>query len=142
MSLGSIPAAITGAALCDRFGRKPFIMIGFVGCIAALVVLTAMQAVYAPAGNNKVGLGWAVVALYLVVIFYCLGVESVGPPFFTEIFPSHIRAKGVCLCFFANSASNLLYLEVAPTALQNIGWKFLLVSLSCPVTFIDASSEL
>ncbi|KAJ9615908.1 hypothetical protein H2200_001985 [Cladophialophora chaetospira] len=127
---GSIPASITGAALCDRFGRKPFIMAGFVGCIIALSILTAMEAVYAPSGTNKVGLGWAVAALYLVVIFYCLGVEAVGAPFYTEIFPTHIRAKGVCFCVFVNSASNILYLEVAPTALQTIGWKFILVFVS------------
>ncbi|EXJ70980.1 uncharacterized protein A1O5_05973 [Cladophialophora psammophila CBS 110553] len=123
---GSIPAAIIGVTLCDRFGRKPFIMTGFVGCTVALVILTAMEAVYAPTATNKVGLGWAVTALYLIVIFYCLGVEACGAPFYCEIFPTHIRAKGVCFCVFVNSATNLLYLEVAPTALQNIGWRFLL----------------
>ncbi|KAK5061387.1 hypothetical protein LTR84_007929 [Exophiala bonariae] len=124
---GSIPASLTGAIMCDRFGRKPFIMTGFVGCIVSLSLLAAMQAVYAPSGTNKVGLGWAVAALYMIVIFYCLGVESCGAPFYTEIFPTHIRAKGVCFCVFVNSLANLLYLEAAPTALQNIGWKFLLV---------------
>lgn len=103
-------------------------MTGFVGCTIALIILTSMEAVYAPSGANKVGLGWAVAALYLVVIFYCLGVEACGAPFYCEIFPTHIRAKGVCFMVFVNSAANLLYLEVAPTALQSIGWKFLLVS--------------
>ncbi|OAL20288.1 hypothetical protein AYO22_09000 [Fonsecaea multimorphosa] len=124
---GSIPAAIIGVTLCDRFGRKPFIMTGFVGCVVALAILTAMEAVYAPTATNKVGLGWAVTALYLIVIFYCVGVEACGSPFYCEIFPTHIRAKGVCFCFFVNSLANLLYLEVAPTALQDIGWRFLLV---------------
>lgn len=116
-------------------------MIGFVGCILSLAILTAMQAVYAPSGTNKAGLGWAVAALYLIVIFYCLGVEACGAPFYTEIFPSHIRAKGVCFCVFINSLANLLYLELAPTALQNIGWRFLLVSqkaLACLDAWIMA----
>ena len=114
--------------MCDKHGRKPFIMMGFVGCVVSLALLTAMQALYAPSGTNRVGLGWAVVALYMIVIFYCLGVEACGNPFYTELFPTHIRAKGVCFTIFVNSAANLLYLEVAPTALQNIGWRFLLVS--------------
>ena len=101
---------------------------GFVGCAVSLAILTAMQAVYAPDGTNKVGLGWAVAALYMIVIFYCLGVEACGNSFYTEVFPTHIRAKGVCFTFFVNSSANLLYLEVAPTALQTIRWKFLLVS--------------
>lgn len=126
---GSIPAAIVGVTLCDKYGRKVFIMTGYVGCLVSLCVLTAMLAVYAPSGTNKVGLGWAVAALYMIVIFYCVGVEACGSPFYTEIFPTHIRAKGVCFCVFVNSLVNLLYLEVAPTALANIGWKFLLVSL-------------
>ena len=103
-------------------------MTGFVGCVVSLSILTAMQALYAPDGTNKVGLGWAVAGLYGVVIFYCLGVEACGNPFYCEVFPTHLRAKGVSFTLFVNSAANLLYLEVAPTALHNIGWKFLLAS--------------
>lgn len=103
-------------------------MTGFVGCAIFLSLLAAMLAIYAPDGTNKVGLGWAVAATYAVVICYCLGVESCGAPFYTEIFPTHIRAKGVCWTLFINSLVNIVYLEAAPTALQNIGWKFLLVS--------------
>jgi len=102
-------------------------MAGFVGCMISLSVLTAVQAVYAPSGTNKVGLGFGVVALYLVVIFYCLGVEACGSIFFSEIYPTHIRSKGVCFTAFVNSLSNLVYLVAAPTALQNIGWKFIIM---------------
>jgi hypothetical protein len=102
-------------------------MVGFVGCLVSLSILAAMQAVYAPAGTNQVGLGWAVAALYMIVVFYCLGVEAVGIAFYTEIFPSHLRAKGVSLVWNVCAAANLLYLEVAPTALADIGWRFLLV---------------
>lgn len=105
-------------------------MMGYIGCILALIILTAMEAVYAPDGTNRIGLGWFVAACYLIVIFYCLGVEACGNPFYTELFPTHIRAKGVSFQLFINSTSNLLYQEVAPTALQNIQWRFLLVSPS------------
>lgn len=96
--------------------------------MVSLSVLAAVQAVYAPEGTNKVGLAFGVVALYGVVIFYCLGVEACGSIFYSEIFPTHIRAKGVCFTTFINSLSNLVILMAAPTALQNIGWKFILVS--------------
>jgi MFS family permease len=126
---GSIPAAIFAIVLVDRFGRKPFMFVGYVGCLASLVILVAMVAVYAPSGTNKVGLGFGVTALYLIVIFYCLGVEAVGSVFYSEIFPNNIRAKGVSFTVFVNSLTNLVYLEAAPTALHNIGWRFLLVSI-------------
>ncbi len=112
---------------------------GFVGCLIALCILTAVQAVYAPDGTNKVGLGWGVAALYCVVIFYCLGVEACGSIFYSEIFPTHIRSKGVCFTAFVNSLSNLVYLMAAPTALQNIGWRFMLVSLES--IYVEATTH-
>jgi hypothetical protein len=44
-----------------------------------------------------------------------------------EIFPTHLRAKGVSLGVATISFTNIIWLQAAPTAFLNIGWKFYLV---------------
>ena len=43
-----------------------------------------------------------------------------------EIFPTHLRAKGVCLGVSMISLMNIIWLQSAPTAFNKIGWKFYL----------------
>jgi hypothetical protein len=46
--------------------------------------------------------------------------------YLSEIFPTHLRAKGISLGIAALCAINIVWLQVAPTAFKNIGWKFYL----------------
>ena len=45
----------------------------------------------------------------------------------SEIFPTHIRSKGVGWSLAVLFLSALVYLEAAPTAFANIGWKYYLL---------------
>lgn len=86
-----------------------------------------MVALYAPAGTNKAGLGVAVAAFYVFLIIYSFGIGVCGVVFYSELFPNHIRAKGVALCVMAIALTDLVYLQATTTAFANIGWKFYLV---------------
>lgn len=44
-----------------------------------------------------------------------------------EIFPTHIRAKGVGLGVAMISLMNVIWLQATPTAFANIGWRFYLI---------------
>lgn len=44
-----------------------------------------------------------------------------------EIFPTHLRAKGVSLGVAMISFTNIIWLQAAPTAFVTITWKFYLV---------------
>jgi len=44
-----------------------------------------------------------------------------------ELFPSHLRAKGFTLGIAGITLMNVIFLEAAPTAFANIGWKFYLL---------------
>lgn len=46
--------------------------------------------------------------------------------YLSEIFPTHLRAKGISLGMAGLNIINIVWLQVAPTAFQNIGWKFYL----------------
>jgi len=43
-----------------------------------------------------------------------------------ELFPYHLRAKGVALGISGIALLNIVWLEAAPAALKNIGWKYYL----------------
>lgn len=46
--------------------------------------------------------------------------------YLSEIFPTHLRAKGISLGMAALCVINIVWLQVAPTAFRTIGWKFYL----------------
>ncbi|OAG43644.1 hypothetical protein AYO21_02230 [Fonsecaea monophora] len=121
---------IVGALLIDSVGRKPLLMIGTGGACASLILEAAMVATYVEgpsAGTNKAGLKMGVAAAYIFLAFFSVGVDVAGITFFAEAFPNNARAKGVACIIFVIAITDLVYLEVAPTAFANIGWKYYLV---------------
>lgn len=48
----------------------------------------------------------------------------------TEIFPSHLRAQGTGISIATLMLTDILWLQLAPTAQRTIGWKYYIVFLS------------
>ncbi|KAI1625143.1 general substrate transporter [Exophiala viscosa] len=123
----SIFGNLGGALVVDRLGRKPLMLWAFIGCCCCLTLEAAMVARYAAEGTNKVGLGFALFASYSFSVFYTPGIDCNNAIFLGELFPNHIRAKGVTLCLVVYACIDLVYLQVAPTAFERVGWKFYLL---------------
>jgi hypothetical protein len=56
-----------------------------------------------------------------------MGIDVAGVVFYSELFPNHIRAKGVCLSMATIALTDLVYLQATSTAFAVIGWRFYLV---------------
>jgi hypothetical protein len=69
-------------------------------------------------------------ASYLYIAFYAPTIDTAGFVYYAEVFPNHLRAKGVSAAICCSALIDVLYLQVASTAFANIGWKFYLVSSS------------
>ncbi|KAF2013703.1 MFS transporter [Aaosphaeria arxii CBS 175.79] len=112
--------------LVDKFPRNKWLAIGILGCMVCLIVEAALVAEFVPS-NNTAALQAAVAMFFLFQLPY--GVCLDGPQFayLGELFPTHLRAKGVSLGVAMISFTNIIWLQAAPTAFQNIGWKFYLV---------------
>jgi len=67
---------------------------------------------------------------YLFQACYGASIDAAGIVFFAEVFPNHIRAKGVSLAIATIALADLVYLQVTATAFANIGWRFFLVRLA------------
>jgi len=116
-----------GACLLDLFRRRPLMLFSICGCCIFLIIETAIVASFADAGTNKSGLAMGVATLYLFMAVYSLGVDVAGVAYWSELFPNNARAKGVCAAIATLALTDLVYLQAAPTAFANIGWKFFLV---------------
>jgi hypothetical protein len=53
---------------------------------------------------------------YLFLAVYSVGVDVAGVVFYSELFPNHIRAKGVCLSIATIALTDLVYLQATTTA--------------------------
>jgi MFS family permease len=113
-----------GALLMDRIGRRPLMLIGVFGCCFCLVIEAAMVASFATgpnAGSNKAGLAVGVAAFYIFLLVYSFGIDVCGVVFYSEVFPNHIRAKGICMSIATVALTDLVYLQATATAFANIG---------------------
>ncbi|KEF53482.1 uncharacterized protein A1O9_10457 [Exophiala aquamarina CBS 119918] len=132
---------IVGSLILDKVGRRPLIILGFSGCLVALCIESALVAIYATpvpqVDPNMAGIRAAVAMLYVFQVFYGMGIDVPLWPYCAELFPNHVRAKGMAVCTTTVALPSLVYLEVASTAFANIGWKFYMVFISiCSVGLI------
>lgn len=121
---------IVGALIMDKVGRRPLMLFGMGGCLLFISIETAMMALYTGDKYNVNGTHMGVAALYCFIFCYAIGVDAAAIVFYGEIFPNHIRAKGFSMAVGTKALIDLVYLEVASTALENIGWRFFLLFIS------------
>lgn len=132
---------LVGALMMDRVGRRPLMIGGLAGCCVCLIVFTAIVAKYATTGTNKAATGAGVGMLYLFLAMYSIGLDSAGTVFFAELFPNHIRSKGLPLAVATIALTDLIWLQSAETAINHIGWKFFLVSRDCMTIGIQSETN-
>lgn len=120
-------AGLNGAAilLVDRFPRNKYMAFGVLGCMLSLIVEAALVANFVPSDNHA-ALQAAVAMFFIFQVFYGLCLDGTQFSYLGEIFPTHLRAKGVCLGVAMISFMNIIWLQSAPTAFETIGWKFYL----------------
>ncbi|KAE8445891.1 hypothetical protein EG329_012670 [Mollisiaceae sp. DMI_Dod_QoI] len=118
--------------ILDRFGRIRIMAIGVIGCAVCVTIEAVMVAKYAN-GGSKAGNAIGVLFIYLFVTFYGGCVDVSMYVYCAEIFPTLVRAQGVGFSISGLFISALLFTEVAPTAFNNIGWKYYLVFIFLPL---------
>ncbi|TVY54264.1 Lactose permease [Lachnellula cervina] len=133
---GTYLAAIVGNLISltyvDKVPRNIIMSIGTIVCSIVLSIETALVAKFLGTTNTD-GLAAAVAFLFLFLFTFNLFMEGPSYYYASEVFPTHVRAKGMTINVIGFCIVNLLWLEIAPTAFKTIGWKFYLVFICISV---------
>lgn len=139
----NVVATLIAVLYVDRFGRKPLLMIGSTGMLLSLLLVAGAFARLdkvtasdsAAHGTSNAGM----LALVGMVTFIASFAFSLGPIVWTvinEVFPSHIRGKGVAaataLNWFAAWVVTQTFLSVVE--LTSTSGAFLIFAFFCVVT--------
>jgi sugar porter (SP) family MFS transporter len=110
--------------LLESVGRVKPIVIGGYGMAICLLVNAVLSQTIDPSTTTNVNALRASVSMnYLISFFFTpLGVNSWVYP--AEIFPTEIRARGSSLSTVTNWLANLIFAQVSPIALHNIGYRY------------------
>jgi hypothetical protein len=119
---------IVNAILLDIFGRKWLMTFGLLGCAVSLLGEIIMLALY-EGTTNRGGNIAAVFFIFLHLGFYGSCVDASTYVYASEIWPTHLRAKGFALSISGLFVGSLILLVSAPTGFANIKGNFYIVML-------------
>ncbi|KAI2483007.1 Lactose permease [Pyrenophora tritici-repentis] len=120
----SMLAAIYGATILDRVGRRKMLMGGLWGGLFAYVLLTAFTATANPGNNLAYG---TIVSIYLFGIFFAGGWTPLQTLYSVECLENRTRAKGSGLNFLFLNVAMMVNTYGISVGIEKIGWKLYLV---------------
>lgn len=120
----SMLAAIYGATLLDKLGRRKMLIGGLIGGLAAYVLLTAFTATSRPDNNLAYG---TIVSIYLFGIFFAWGWTPLQTLYAVECLENRTRVKGSGLNFLFLNVAMVVNTYGISVGIEKIGWKLYLV---------------
>ncbi|KAH8666862.1 general substrate transporter [Xylariales sp. PMI_506] len=120
----SMIAAVYGATLLDRLGRRPMMLWGLLGSLIFYIFLTAFTAQTANHPNLAYG---TIVAIYLFGICFAWGFTPLQTLYAVECLENRTRAKGSGLNFLFLNVAMVVNTYGISVGIAAIGWKLYLV---------------
>jgi hypothetical protein len=112
--------------LIDRVGRRPLLLV----CISLMACTFAAQAgliwKVETTGSKTAGAA-ATAVLFLYMGLFTTGFQAVVWVYPSEILPLNMRSKGSSISTAANWICNFAIVEMTPSAVANIGYKFYII---------------
>ena len=91
------------------------------------MLVNAVLSRYFPADSGNTNALRAQVAMNFVIQFFFVALGVISWVYPSEIFPTEIRAKGNALATCTNWCTGLIFAQVSPIALANIGFNYFYV---------------
>ncbi len=101
----------------DRMPRPKLIAIGLMGTSIFLILEAALVKNFAGSTNTS-ALKAAVAMFFCYVVFYEICLDGTQFVYLGEIFPTHLRAKGMSLGCCSIALMNVMWLQVTPIAFE------------------------
>lgn len=137
----SAGGGILSPFVIEHFSRPRFIAFGIQFCLICLTVEAALVATYASTSDkiadaNVHALQAAVAMFFVYIWIFEVCLDGAQVVYISEVCPTHLRAKGISLGMAGLCLMNIIWLQAAPTAFANIGWKFYLCFITPGTLFV------
>lgn len=119
-------AAILGAILLDRVGRRPFLLGGVLGMAACLTIVTGCTKLSVDNANKAAG-NAGIFFIYLFSVIFSLCLVPLLPFYAAETLPTETRAKGTAFGNVVSSAASILGQYTSAVAIEKIGYHYYIV---------------
>ncbi|PSN65736.1 sugar transporter [Corynespora cassiicola Philippines] len=117
----------SGAALSvDRLGRRTLFLTSCIGMFVSFAIVTGLSGGFDNTGNKSTGLA-VIPFLFLYYGFYDIAFTPLVVSYPAEIWPYHLRARGLALTFFSTYLGIFFNTFVSPIALSSIGWRYYII---------------
>lgn len=113
----SLGFGIAGSFFVDLIKRPYMLMLGLAWCLIALTLEAALVAEFADTTNES-ALKAAVAVMFLYVGGFQGCLNGTQWAFVSEIWPSHMRPKGLAMGLVAIMVTNICFVQAAPTAFE------------------------
>ena len=133
LNLSALLGNVISLSYIDKVPRNKILGLGVATATIILSVEVGLQANYLESTDHT-GLAVATAFLFLFLFnFNLFGLESISWYYAGEIFPTHLRAKGMTIAAIGFCLVDVLWLELAPTLFASIQWKYYLVFICLSV---------
>ncbi|KAH6621712.1 sugar transporter [Boeremia exigua] len=126
LQIWNLILAISAAATTDSVGRRPLFLISSAGMLVCFVSISGLSGGFASTGSSSIGLA-VIPFLFLYYGFYDIAFTPLIVSYPAEIWPYHLRARGIALTQLSTYLSLFFNIFVNPIALDAIAWKYYLV---------------
>lgn len=107
---------IVAMFLVDRFGRRPLLILGFLGAAISLAVIAYVMQVGRP---DLAPIGLAGLFAYIAIFAVSLG--PLPWLYMSELFPLALRSRGMAMASVANWGCNFIVVFAFPTVVAKFG---------------------
>ncbi|PPQ77814.1 hypothetical protein CVT25_015308 [Psilocybe cyanescens] len=119
--------SFAGLLLIERAGRRKLMMWGAAGqCVCYIFISALLSQANDPTNGTKFGAG-ATAFFFLYYVFFGICWQGVPWLYPTEINSSAMRTKGAAVGTASNWISNYIVVQITPSGIANIGWRFYLI---------------
>jgi sugar porter (SP) family MFS transporter len=120
----SMIAAVYGASLLDKLGRRPMMLWGLLGALISYIFLTAFTA--ASESNQNMSYG-VIIFIYLFGICFAWGFTPLQTLYSVECLENRTRAKGSGLNFLFLNVAIMVNTYGISEGMAAIGWRLYIV---------------
>ena len=113
----SLGCGIIASFFIDLMPRPHLLMLGLAWCLSALTIEAALVAQFADTTNHA-ALKAAVAVMFLYVYGFQGCLNGTQWAYLSELWPSHMRPKGIAMGLLSIMLLNICFVQAAPTAFE------------------------